>query len=1071
MGIKGDLWSMDLTQVLQMLSLNQKEGQLVIDVGGGRRRSVLYSRHGITMLPICDLNDEGTLHHVIKRRNIAGGSVLEARKKYERFDKSLVDALKEIGLIKRSWLLPLLAERIQSQLLDLFFLTSGKFEFREEPASRFLTGLDEEERDAFFFPVEEIVMEGSHRLDEWASIREVVPTTDEIYQPVGTSGDQVPGSMPIETAEVLAALNGVRDVNEVVDITQLGLYKVCGHLADLIRDGFIQPVAPRTLVKTAHELFQQGRLDDSLRIFHRLLVLSDGEPEIRLKIALIHERQGEYLQASEHYRALAEHHLREGAIVQCCEYYQTALRLIPTDLDVLGRLIGLYLRYASSFCLESFDVIDGARVLVQIYLEMHEVDKAIDLLQRLIKADIDAHQSRNQLIQLCLKCGRTDEAVEELDHVGKRMLQEGNKIGAVKIYRQILKLDPTRREATQILDEVDEDRLRSRIRRRRRHGLVRSSVYLSVFLASYLYYGDVASRELRAIDVQHYIDTRSFEPARRQLQEFNDRFPFSLASLRARDLLASIDAQDADYQHELEARRSGQEVAEKRNLERAKKLFEKARTDLSRHDFTEALENLQRASQLSAAHPRWQKDVGLARNLQQLTTYHREAAGLREQAEALFQNGQYRQSYDLFLRLYREYRHAEAAHDLQAPVLLESEPSGATVKLNDQLLDGITPLVVRLPVANAVRIAVRRDGYQPVEEEIRADRRSSYLAILPRLPAWTIRTGVPVGSVPGVLESVMVAGGRGGRVVAVDLRREMKLWVEKFTGLNDKSSYPTISPVGIFTGSVDTGLFRLDLRDGQKVWRLKTETFFHSAPLVVGEKVVAGDSSGTLWCVWSGKGNEAWRHDTGAEIAASPVHADGIVYVGNRKGHLFTYALTDGHERQRVQLKGAIRVSPLVVDDVLVVVTDAGMLYALDRRELQIKWTWMVDGSFSAPLVRDGAWVYVTVAEGRLVRFNIQTGQEDDQQFRVDCRLHAAPRVRPDGIYLGGMNGHFYVLDCKDFKTRWSCDLGSPVEGAVVEWNGIIIAATHEGTLYGFPPESPGVPSQKSFEGSELRHR
>ena len=36
MAIRGDLWSMDLSQVLQMLSLNQKEGQLVIDLENNR---------------------------------------------------------------------------------------------------------------------------------------------------------------------------------------------------------------------------------------------------------------------------------------------------------------------------------------------------------------------------------------------------------------------------------------------------------------------------------------------------------------------------------------------------------------------------------------------------------------------------------------------------------------------------------------------------------------------------------------------------------------------------------------------------------------------------------------------------------------------------------------------------------------------------------------------------------------------------------------------------------------------------------------------------------------------------
>jgi outer membrane protein assembly factor BamB/tetratricopeptide (TPR) repeat protein len=1071
MAIKGDLWSMDLTQVFQMLSLNQKEGQLIIDLGGGRRRAVLFCRYGITHLPICDLNDEGTLHHVIKRRNIAGGSVLEARKRYERHDKSLIEALKEVGLIKRSWLLPLLRERIQSQLLDLFFLTAGKFEFHEESVQKHLSGLEEEERDAFFFSVEEIIMEGSHRVDEWSGIRELVPSTDEIYHAIRTPSQVGEDGMPPDMAEVLMALNGVRDVNEVVEITQLGFYRVCGYIADLLRDGYIQPADPRMLSGTAQALFQNGRLDEALRVFHRLLALTDDDPDVRLKIALIYERQGEFLKAAGNYRKLADHYLREGSIVQGYEYYQTVLRLIPTDLDALGRLIGLYLRYSTRVPLESFDVVEGSRMLVQILIEMNEPDRAIDLLQRLVKSEINLIENRNLLIELYRRCDRIDDAVEELDQIGRRLLQQGNKTGAARVYRQILKLQPGRREALRILDEVDEDRRRLRLRRHRRFGLVRSTVYLGLFIAGYFYYGNVARRELQGIDLDPYFARKHFEPAQRQLEEFIARYPFSLAANEARAMLASVEEKVAEQQREEEMLKQRRESQAQQDLAYAKDLYEQARTALAQSDLEKGLELLQQATSRSAAHPEWRRAVGLDRNLEQLQRYHNEARDLREQGEKRLAAGQYREAYDVLLRLHREYPYAAAARNLTVPVLLESEPPGALVRLDGEELAGATPMIVRLPVDQVAQVEFGLDGYRCVQLSVQAALSASRLAVLPRLPAFSIETEVLLDSTPQVLGDLLVASGRGGRVVGVDLGREQRLWLQRFTGLHDNPTAPALGPGGVFTGSVDPGLFRLDPRDGGRTWRFSRRAYFAAAPLLADELIVAGDTGGTLWGIWAEKGNEAWRTETGGAITAAPVGGGGLAYVANRRGGVLAVNLVDGKIKRRVNVEGGVQVSPLLDAERLFVMTEAGVLYALDCRSLGTKWQARVNGRVVAPLVRAGPWLYVTVMDGRLLRFEVATGREDRERLQLEGSLLAAPLVRPEGIYVGTMDGRFHVIDGQDLQERWSLDLGSPIQGSPVEWNGTVIVTTHAGTIYGFPREGATARGTGGNQGADRGHR
>ena len=49
MSLKGNLQSVDLANVLQMLSINQKEGTLVL-FDGDTRKSIYFSRDGVSML-------------------------------------------------------------------------------------------------------------------------------------------------------------------------------------------------------------------------------------------------------------------------------------------------------------------------------------------------------------------------------------------------------------------------------------------------------------------------------------------------------------------------------------------------------------------------------------------------------------------------------------------------------------------------------------------------------------------------------------------------------------------------------------------------------------------------------------------------------------------------------------------------------------------------------------------------------------------------------------------------------------------------------------------------------------
>ena len=126
MTLKGDLGSMDLTHVSQMLSMNQKEGLLrIYQEGESRKRFILFTRKGITAYPVRGPDDPEVLAHILRRKNLMGRDVDAARKRFERPDKPLFQALLEMGLVGEDEARALIRDRVAEDLYEFFFLKNA----------------------------------------------------------------------------------------------------------------------------------------------------------------------------------------------------------------------------------------------------------------------------------------------------------------------------------------------------------------------------------------------------------------------------------------------------------------------------------------------------------------------------------------------------------------------------------------------------------------------------------------------------------------------------------------------------------------------------------------------------------------------------------------------------------------------------------------------------------------------------------------------------------------------------------------------------------------------------------
>ena len=173
MGITGNLKTMQLSELLQWLSLGQKTGTLLIDGHGVEKR--IYFQNGRINSSSSSDQREYLGHFLVSHGYITEEELKMAMEVQEESNILLGKILVMINAISETDLLRLMRKKAEESIYDVFLWEEGNFEF-----------VDGELPDLKMVPlsldVTGIIMEGLRRYDEWQRIRLRVPDDTVIPQ-------------------------------------------------------------------------------------------------------------------------------------------------------------------------------------------------------------------------------------------------------------------------------------------------------------------------------------------------------------------------------------------------------------------------------------------------------------------------------------------------------------------------------------------------------------------------------------------------------------------------------------------------------------------------------------------------------------------------------------------------------------------------------------------------------------------------------------------------------------------------------------------------------------------------
>ena len=251
---------------------------------------------------------------------------------------------------------------------------------------------------------------------------------------------------------------------------------------------------------------------------------------------------------------------------------------------------------------------------------------------------------------------------------------------------------------------------------------------------------------------------------------------------------------------------------------------------------------------------------------------------------------------------------------------------------------------------------------------------------------WETETDIPISGGPGTGFGLVAVGSIGGDVVALASESGAVAWRAKVT--SEVLSAPAVGERIVAVRTIDGKLFGLDAANGERRWvydRTVPALTLRgtSAPVIVGDVVLAGFDSGHLAALSLADGNLRWEFH-----AAAP---------------------TGRTELERLADMDA---DPVVADGIVYAVTFQGRIAALDLRTGQP--LWQRDLSSHAGIGVGRRLLYVTDDRSHVWAFDRNTGSSLWRQDGLELRQATRPVEFGDHVVVADFQGHVHWLSIDD---------------------------------------------------------
>ena len=229
MALSGNLKTMLPGDLLQWLSLGQKTGTLVIT--NRRVEKKIFLRNGRVISSASNDPREYLGQFLMSHGFLTEPELTKAMEVQQQSGLLLGKILVMIGVITEPDLQRLMRRKAEEEIYDIFLWSDGDFYFIDDE-------LPKMEMIPLQVDVTGIIMEGTRRVDEWARIRETIPSEAVVPVPVRPV-EEIDDLAEVEQP-IVRAIDGRRSIADIVLESRSSAFTVSSTVATLVRRGLVR---------------------------------------------------------------------------------------------------------------------------------------------------------------------------------------------------------------------------------------------------------------------------------------------------------------------------------------------------------------------------------------------------------------------------------------------------------------------------------------------------------------------------------------------------------------------------------------------------------------------------------------------------------------------------------------------------------------------------------------------------------------------------------------------------------------------------------------------------------------
>ncbi len=1103
MALKGNLNSVDLANVFQMLSINRKEGTLNI-FNGDARKSIYFSQDGVSMLSSGSSKSDSLARILLRFERITTEDLQSARNLQEQGGKPLWAVLDETAMVPRDIIQDALRLEIEEEIYNLFIWKDASFEFIEGPPPE---ELDTQDSDLtrLTFNVNALIMEAARRIDESEMIQSRVSSVREVFRYTGRNMDL---SDPIFEESwcdrVLAAIDGRSDIDKLIEVSYVSKFDVLKILALLVDAGAVEPISADDLMKEGVEALKRGDVDQGIRFLERVGEIGISSPDQQFTLAQAYEDAGQFKAAADYYRRFAELRLAGGDISEAFDIYRKIVAMLPTDIEASDRLIEVYTDHQDELGNFTTEIVERAKVVAEICIELKRNGQAIEVVNRAISLAPEEFTLRHTLVNIYLCDNMSAEAVAEYQTMVDWYTQHKDWAQVTKLLQKILVIDRSREDIKRRLEQLlSKQEHKSR-------GLKRMVVVLILSLIAggigyaYINYELDGRKTLAAEE----------ENASKALAEMSKSIVEAGKKLSA--LQNELCDSDAEVEHLVSTYREADQLLQRlrvqvdRDIKEFMKVAEMFRytsafkdavrkqdeLNLLRNRFEQSVDAAREEIQIrsialvneaekylvqgepSAALARYRRASALAIDQAPLRTLQvdQKIADLERslaevelelgEIDQLFEAGRYGEAREIATALIREYYIPELLARVRLPLKVNSSPDGAEIHINGIASGKVTPSWIRWhPGADAI-IELRHSGFSrsvtslkmldPKQREQEISRITELREIHQNLPKeidWqeTVEGSVEASTVSDG-EHVFL-GTRNSLVYRIHPRERKIEEFYRADSLSGIAAGLAVDNGNLYLATIEGKVQRISLADRRATWSKNVPGAVYLQLALGGKLLIVCDDSRRVTALDIESGRQVWQTRMPAGIKSGPIVHQGRVYVTSDDGHCYGLSLARGVREFDVSPGGADRTifgGPSLDGSSLHLVNTHGTIYAFDIRSGKELWNYATGGEIKTTPTSVRGVVIVATTDGKV--YALRNGGLL-ASVELNHRLRTAPMLSGDRLFCACDEGWLTAIDLTEgrFSEVWSVKLGEEIRRMLVPVIAVgdqILAASEDGEVF-----------------------